>query len=114
MQIKSAKGKGRLAQNWVRDLILDKFLQFTSDDVRTAIMGETNADIKLSAKALGLFFYRIEVKSQKKGFSAVYNAYEQCENHKEKGEPLVIIKQNRKKPLAIVDAEYFIRRLHGR
>ena len=109
MLVKSAKSKGRLAQNWVRDTILKVFLQLTNEDVRTAIMGETNADIKLSAKARKLFPYKIEVKSQKKGFSAVYNAYLQCENHKEMGEPLVIIKQDRQKPLAIVDAEHFIK-----
>jgi len=110
MQVRSAKAKGRIFQNWVRDTILTTFLHLTNEDVRCAIMGETNADIKLSSRALKVFPYKIEAKSQKKGFSAVYNAYEQCEKHKEIGEPLVIIKQNKKKPLAIMDAEYFIRR----
>jgi hypothetical protein len=37
---------------------------------------------------------------------AVYNYYEQCKKHGD-GEPIVIIKQNNCKPLAVVDAELF-------
>lgn len=111
MQIKSAKAKGRIFQNWVRDQLL-LWREFYVDDIRTAIMGETGVDIKINKEKHHLFPYKIEIKSQKKGFSAVYNAYEQSENHKGQGEPLLFIKQNRKKPLVIVDAEYFIRRLY--
>lgn len=113
MLTKSAKAKGRNLQNWVRDQIIF-FLHLTEAEVTTAIMGEKGADVKIIPDSQCWFPYIIECKSQKKGFSAVYNAYEQCEGHKGRGEPLVIIKQNRKKPLAIVDAEYFIRSLHGK
>jgi len=89
MKIKSAKAKGRIFQNWVRDKILEVFGTFGTDDVRTAIMGETGVDIKLSLYALYSFPYKIECKSQKKGFSAIYDAYDQCVKHPGKGEPLV-------------------------
>ena len=113
MLTKSAKAKGRLLQNWVREQLIF-FLLFKEDEISTAVMGEKGADVKIVPDSQCWFPYLIECKSQKRGFSAVYDAYEQCENHKGRGEPLVFIKQNRKKPLAIVDAEYFIRRLHGR
>ena len=38
----------------------------------------------------------------------IYNYYEQAIDHTNGGEPLVIIKMNRQKPLAIVDAEHFM------
>jgi hypothetical protein len=40
--------------------------------------------------------------------TTIYNYYEQAVGHGNSGEPLLIIKMNRQKPLAIVDAEHFI------
>ena len=42
----------------------------------------------------------------------MWKAYEQSQENCKGYEPLVIIKRNRVKPLALVDAEYFIR-LHN-
>ena len=108
MQTKSAKAKGRRLQNWVKAHILFWNPGLIDSDVRTAIMGETNADIKLSSKAFKRFKYKVECKNRKGGFKFIYDCYQQCINHKEKGEPLLIIKMDRQKPLAVVDAEYFI------
>ena len=52
----------------------------------------------------------IECKSRKA--IAVYKDYEQAKSNCPEGaEPLVVIKQNRSKPLVIVDAEWFFERV---
>jgi len=106
-QIKSRKAKGRKLQNWVRDSLRGLFPTLTDDDIRVAIMGESGADVKLSAKALKLFPYDIECKNTE-GWKKVYDAYEQSDGHG-KNEPIVFIKMNRKNPLVILDANYFLR-----
>ncbi len=108
MLTKSAKAKGRKLQNWVKEQLL-LWLSLADNEVTTAIMGETGCDVKLANHMQFVFPMKIECKSQKLGFSAVYKAYQQCVNHPGSGEPLVIIKQDRQKPLAILDAEYFIK-----
>ena len=108
MQIKSAKAKGRKLQNLIRSYLIF-WLCLDDEDVTTAIMGEKGADVKIVLSKRNMFRYKIECKSQKKGFSAVYKAYKQCEKHPGDEEPVLFIKQNRQKPLAILDAEYFIK-----
>ena len=109
MQVKSAKAKGRKLQNLIQSYLIF-WLCLTDEDVTTAIMGQMGPDvIILHPKHKQLFNYKIECKSQKNGFSAVYKAYQQCVNHKGDEEPLLFIKQDRQKPLAILDAAYFIK-----
>lgn len=107
MTVKSAKAKGRRLQQLVRDMILDTFPQLELDtDVRSAIMGETGEDIKLSSKARQVFPYSVECKSLKK--IAVYNYYDQAAANTPAGcLPLVVLKQDRRKPLVLVDLEKF-------
>jgi len=68
-------------------------------------MGAGGEDIQLSPYARSLFNFCIECKNR--AAIAVFKDYEQAKTH---GlvEPLVILKQNNSKPLALVDAEYFI------
>ncbi|KKM85031.1 hypothetical protein LCGC14_1293290 [marine sediment metagenome] len=47
MQTKSAKAKGRRLQNWVRDELF-LALKISFDDITTAIMGESGADVRLT------------------------------------------------------------------
>ena len=68
-------------------------------------MGAGGEDIQLSSAARVMFPYQVECKS--KATYAVYKDYAQAMEHGE-CEPLLIIKANHKKPLAIVDAEHFI------
>jgi len=68
-------------------------------------MGAQGEDVQLSPAARKLFPYQIECKNLAK--IAVYNYYLQALSHGHR-EPVVFIKQNGSKPLAIVDAEYFI------
>ena len=66
MKTRSAKAKGRRLQNKIRDLLLEEFKELEPDDIRTAIMGETGEDIKLSPAARRKIPYSFECKNQEK------------------------------------------------
>ena len=105
MKTSSAKQKGRLLQQVTRDLILKSFPTLTERDVKSTSMGAQGEDVQLSEAGLKSFPYGIECKNLAK--IAVYKFYEQAATHGS-AEPLVVIKQNRSKPLAIVDLEHFV------
>lgn len=70
-------------------------------------MGASGEDILLSPAARKVLPISIECKSRDK--MAVYGFYEQAqENAKGRGEPVVFVKQNRSRPLVVVDAEFFL------
>lgn len=105
--VKSAKAKARKLQNWTRDKIKHYF-DLTDDDVRAALMGEGGEDIKLiSARARKAFPFAIECKNREV-YKGIYDAYEQ---HGDANEPLLIIKMNGKKPLAIMDADKLLQEI---
>jgi hypothetical protein len=103
----SAKAKGRRHQQWVRDKILalwPKKLQ--ADDVRSTSMGANGEDVQLSPAARRLFPYSVECKAFKS--FAIYKVMDQASENCPKGaEPIAIIKADRRKPLAVVDADHF-------
>lgn len=68
-------------------------------------MGAGGEDVQLSTAARELFTYTVECKNRKT--IAVYKDYEQAKTHG-LTEPLVILKQNMSKPLALVDAQHFL------
>jgi len=102
----SAKAKGRVFQQWVRDQIITKF-GLETDDVRSISMGAQGEDILFSPTARRRCPISVECKSRDR--IAVYGYYEQAQtNAKGQGEAVVFIKQNRASPLVVVDAEYFL------
>ena len=103
----SAKAKGRKHQQWVRDQILALFpRKLEKDDVRSTSMGCGGEDIQLSPLARRLFPYSVECKANKS--FAVYKIMEQAQDNCPKGAtPLAIIKGDRQKPLAVIDAQEF-------
>jgi hypothetical protein len=104
----SAKAKGRRLQQWVRDRILETFPSLKSDDVTSTGMGQNGEDVRLASAARELFPYSTECKSQKR--IAVYGFYDQAKDNCPTGaEPLVIIKADRRPPLALIDAEHFFK-----
>ena len=107
MKTQSAKAKGRKLQQAVRDGILERFSTLEPDDVRSTGMGQSGEDVQLSPAARKLFPYSVECKNLAK--IAVYNYYQQAETNCGKHEPLVVIKQNRCRPLAVVDLEHFMK-----
>lgn len=104
----SAKAKGRRHQQWVRDKVYETFPQLEEGDVLSTSMGAGGEDIKLSPAARRLFPYSVECKAFKS--FAIYKVMEQAlANCPEGIEPLAIIKADRQKPLAVIDAEYFFK-----
>lgn len=105
MQTASAKAKGRNLQKWVRDKILTKFRTLNEDDCRSTGMGQSGEDVQLSQYAKTIFPYSIECKVRKT--IAVYKMYKQAQDNSNGLEPLLIIRADRKKALAVIDADYF-------
>ena len=106
MKPASAKAKGRTFQQWVRDLIINRF-GLDSDDVRSTSMGAAGSDILLSSKAKGITGLR-DVECKHHARIAVYRWWEQALARREStGLPILVIKENRKQPLVVCDAEEY-------
>jgi hypothetical protein len=113
MKPRSAKAKGRKLQQTVRDTILENFQHLEPDDVKSAIMGESGADIKLSPAARKVFPYATECKNVEK--LNIWQALEQAEkNASEVTTPLLFFKRNRSKLYVALEAEHFFELLKGR
>ena len=107
MRTSSAKAKGRKLQDWTKEkLITHLNLPIETDLIRTAVMGESGADVQLMGDLKKQFPFSIECKNQEK-YKGIYDVLEQATTHS-KMEPLGIIKMNRHKPIVVLDAEYFL------
>ena len=105
MKTKSRKAKGRYLQNIVRDRIIKLYPVLGKDDIRTSLMSESGADIKLmSQTARKLFPYSIECKNRE-DFKTIYSYFHQAQSHTNM-EPLLVVKRNREKPLVIINMEH--------
>ena len=104
---KSAKAKGRLGQQEVRDRLLQNFPDLHPDDIKSTVMGDTGADIQLSPAARKLIPLSIEVKRRKDGLKTAYTYVEQAVKHGD-GEPVVFFRADRKPWLVIVDMEHYM------
>lgn len=102
MKPQSAKAKGRNLQKWVVSELLKRYPQLSELDLRSCPMGSHGEDIVMSQLAKDEIPASIECKSLAK--VAVYKYYEQAKSHGDY-EPIVIVKQNGSKPLAVIDAE---------
>lgn len=108
MKTASRKAKGRSLQKYVCALILETFPDLHKSDVLSRPMGSQGSDIILSNEAKQTFGYCVECKNQE-SFKSIYDAYEQSAKQKEEGEPLLVLKMNRKNPLVVLDLEHFIK-----
>ena len=107
MKTASSKAKGRLLQQLVRDKILDAYPTLEPDDCKSTSMGAGGEDVQLSPAARKLFPYSVEAKSRES--IALYTWYLQAKHNAPKGaEALLVIKQNRSKPLVVVDLDHFM------
>ena len=106
MNPSSAKAKGRRLQQWVRDKLIE-MLEVHPEDIESRSMGAGGEDLIMARAARSKFPHSIECKNVEK--LNIWDAYEQAIANSGDYEPLVVIKKNGKKPLAVVDAEYFIR-----
>ena len=105
MNPSSAKAKGRRLQQWVRDKLIE-MLEVHPEDIESRSMGAGGEDLIMARAARLKFPHSIECKNVEK--LNIWDAYEQAIANSGDYEPLVVIKKNGKKPLAVVDAEYFI------
>ena len=106
MRSRSRKNKGKRLQNKVRDILLEAFQDLEQDDIRSAIMGESGEDIKLSPAARKLIPYAIECKNQEK--LNIWEALSQAEENSGVSTPVLIFKRNRSKTYAVLPIEEFI------
>jgi hypothetical protein len=113
MKTRSGKAKGRRLQNKVRDVLLEHFSEeLEPDDIRTAIMGETGEDIKLSPAARKLIPYSFECKNQEK--LNIWSSLEQAAENSGDYPPVLIFKRNRSKTYVTIELEEFIKLIDDR
>ena len=106
MKTSSKKGKGRRLQNFVRDSLLTAFSSLEEDDVKSAIMGESGEDIKLSPAAKKKIRYSFECKNVER--LNIWQAIEQSETNCEDRTPVVVFKRNRSKTYITLELDKFI------
>lgn len=106
MRPQSAKAKGRRLQQWVRDQLIEH-LEVHPEDIESRSMGAGGEDLIMARDARQKFPFSIECKNQEK--LNIWDAYEQACSNCNDYEPIVFIKKNGKKPLVVLDAEYFIK-----
>lgn len=112
MKTSSCKAKGRNLQKLIHDLIYEHFPHLEEGDVRSTSMGASGEDLLLSPAARKALPVSIEAKNQEK--VNVWASYEQAKGNAGKYEPLLVIKKNHKKPLAVVDLNYFLSLFSGK
>tara|TARA_Y100001951_G_C11176783_1_gene203570 strand:+ start:153 stop:485 length:333 start_codon:yes stop_codon:yes gene_type:complete len=106
MKQQSRRAKGKKLQRIVRDKLLNAFPHLHNADIRVARIGENGEDLKLSRIARRLIPYQWECKNQEK-FKTLYSFYSQACKHG-KYEPVLIVKQNTRRALAVIDLDQFI------
>tara|TARA_R100000458_G_scaffold40111_1_gene37660 strand:+ start:582 stop:911 length:330 start_codon:yes stop_codon:yes gene_type:complete len=99
------KAKGRRLQNKVRELIIEKF-DLHPEDVKTAVMGESGEDIKMSHSARQKFPFSVECKNQEK--LNIWDSLKQAEDASNGHTPLLIFKRNRSKTYVTLSLEDFL------
>ena len=105
MKTQSAKAKGRKLQQWVRDQIIEQ-LEVHPEDIESRSMGAGGEDLIMARAARQKFPFSVECKNVEK--LNVWDAYEQAKSNSKNHEPIVVMKKNQKKPLVVVDADFFI------
>tara|TARA_B100000287_G_scaffold432361_1_gene491528 strand:- start:3205 stop:3477 length:273 start_codon:yes stop_codon:yes gene_type:complete len=77
------------------------------EDIESRSMGAGGEDLIMARDARQKFPFSIECKNVEK--LNVYEAYAQACANSGDHEPILFMKKNHKKPLVVVDAEWFIR-----
>lgn len=107
MKTRSAKAKGKRAQNLVRDLILETFSHLEPDDVKSTTMGDHGEDVKLSPAARRSFPFSIEVKNQEK--INIWSAFDQASKNSQQHTPLLVFTRNRSDLMCTLRFEDFLK-----
>ena len=104
---RSAKAKGRLGQQEIRDKLLESFPHFEKDDMKSAIMGDTGADIQFSPQARKRLPLSIEIKRRKNELKTVYTYIEQAVKHNT-GEPVVFYRSDHRPWVVMIGLEHYM------
>lgn len=106
MLTSSRKNKGRTLCKMVKQAILETFTNLAEDDIKVTSSGATGEDLQFSPLARQFLPISIECKN-KKAF-AVVRDYEQAVANAGINEPVLVIKENRGKPLVLIDLNYLL------
>ena len=106
MKQTSRRAKGKKLQRILREKLLSAFPHLHQRDIRIAKTGENRDHLKLSRIAKRLVPYQFECKNQEK-FKTLYSFYSQACKHG-KYEPVLVVKQNSRRSLAVIDLDQFI------
>ena len=105
MKNKSREAKSRYLQNIVREKIIRLF-KLNPSDIRTSNTGENGEDVKLlSITTKRAFPYSTECKNSEQHIG-LYKNFNQANKHNHR-EPLLVIKKNRERPLAVITLDHF-------
>lgn len=104
----SAKSKGRKLQQHVRDTLTEILKPYgaVAEDIKSTSMGASGEDVQLSPFARKLLPISIECKSL--ASIAAYKWFEQAKSNSKEHQPVLVMKANNKKPLAVIDYTYFL------
>ena len=102
----SRRQKGRKLQTIVKDKLLKAFPHLHPADLKVGKNGSNGEDLKISRIGRRLIPYQFECKNQEK-FKILYSFYDQATRHG-KHEPVLVVKQNTRRALAIIDLDQFI------
>lgn len=103
----SAKAKGRNLQQYVRDKLMNLSESFREGDIESQSMGVSGEDLVMSPHARDILPISVECKAHAK--FAVYTIIDQCKENTPDGcQPVVVLKANRRKPVAVIDLDYYI------
>ncbi len=105
MTPQSGKAKGRRLQQWLIGRAIE-ILNIHPEDIENRSMGASGEDVIMSRAAREKFPFAVEAKNVEK--LNVWTAYDQAKSNCGNYEPLLVMKKNHKKPLIVIDAEYFI------
>ena len=107
---RSAKAKGRLGQQEIRDKLLETFPEFEKGDIKSAIMGDTGEDIQFSPQAKKRLPLSIEVKRRKGELKTVYSYMEQALKHSlnTSGEPVVFFRSDHRPWVVMIGLQHYM------
>ena len=118
MSMADRQEKGQRLQKDIANKIVELNPNLTSEDVKSCPPYKHGADIILSDKAKGILNIKLEAKNYDR-WKTLYAQYEYSTKHDEAGESILIVGDEGgktaegidRKPLAIMDMEYFFKLL---
>lgn len=109
MKTSSCKAKGRALCATVQQGLLKLFPELDPTDIRVTSSGTNGEDLQFSPAARKMI--PISVEGKNRAAFAIYKDYTQAKSNAGVHTPVLVIKQNRSQPLAVVDLDIFLQLL---